>query len=184
MSHAIFCYKSLVGKPIKEEALLLIKLHLETLGHCEKNVPMQHRIVRALETINPSLETIQLNHEAIAVQQSITLEEAEYLYDHIDLNTPPHETPVSLSILHHMVSIRVGNWPKGAASDKLIIDLGRYIKAIREVAGYFVYDPQLDTVFDPAENNFQRLKLYMAEEDPLTRLIDAPKDKKPWYKFW
>ncbi|ATL46008.1 hypothetical protein COR50_01865 [Chitinophaga caeni] len=183
MSHSIFCYQSKIGRPLKEEALFLVKNQLEILGNCEKNVAMQHKIVSAISEIHPGMVVVPFNHAVLALVQELSPEEAAYLYDHIDMYSPEGETPVQLSVLHHLVTITIESWPL-KKSDQFFIYLGKFIKAIRETAGYFVYDPQLDVAFDPSQDNYRRLMHYIAEEEHIHQGIIREKHAKPWYKFW
>ncbi|MBL0135958.1 MAG: hypothetical protein IPP79_19260 [Chitinophagaceae bacterium] len=58
-----------------------------------------------------------------------------------------------------------------------------------ETAGYFVFDPQIGEVFDPAENDFDGLNKYLSVSEHIEEMIKGQDSKqnqfkKPWWKFW
>jgi hypothetical protein len=62
-----------------------------------------------------------------------------------------------------------------------------YTKIIRQTAGYFVYDPQTENVYDPLTQDFDGIAVYQSMTGQVEQLKNeqgASTDKKLWWKFW
>ncbi|MBK7871996.1 MAG: hypothetical protein IPJ74_15645 [Saprospiraceae bacterium] len=58
-----------------------------------------------------------------------------------------------------------------------------YLKAIRNVTGYFTYDSQVEEAFDSAQKHFQNIQEYTSISEGLQD-IGFKEREKPWWKFW
>lgn len=186
MSYDIYCYKSQLGRPDLEEAQAAIEA-----GEDEENVvsdpETKLKIANALIDFNPRLESFDFDYEEIAKLQEISIEEAKKTFDHIELNTPNGDLATQITIFDNNVSITVPYWYSGDNANEVFNKIYEYTKAIRETAGYFVYDPQTDKVCDPLNENIFGLDVYqnMTEQVDKIRTAQTRKlDKKPWWKFW
>lgn len=72
-------------------------------------------------------------------------------FHHIELNTPDGDLAIQMTVYDNHVYINVPYWYKGEQARELFQYLISYIKIISETAGYFVFDPQIGEVFDPAK---------------------------------
>ena len=189
MSYDIFCYKSKIGSPDLEEADSVIEADNENLATKDKDAATKLAIVKALTEFNSRLEAFDFDYGEIAKLTASTIEEAKNKFDHIELNTPDGDIAIQLTVYDNHVYINVPYWHKGNDATKLFQDIKSYIKIIREIAGYFVFDPQTGQVFDPAEKGFKGLDKYLSVSENIEGIIDEQRPMKtkaikPWWKFW
>ena len=66
-------------------------------------------------------------------------------------------------------------------------EVNEYIKIIFKTAGYFVYDPQIEKVYDPSNSEFGGLETYI-NGTIQTQILGSDNQtievQKPWWKFW
>ena len=155
---------------------------------CEQR---KHRIAEALLANNPQLEQFEFDYEKIASLQHISLEEARTQYAHIELNTPEGEHATQITISDYEVVITIPYWYEGEQAQAIFQKISTYLKIINNEAGYFVYDPQTEQVFDPQHEEFGNVEGYesMTRKMPEIALkaakeMEAAKGQKPWWKFW
>jgi hypothetical protein len=189
MSYDIFCYKSKIGRPDEDEADAVIEADNDKSAKKEKDEATKLAIVKALTQFNPRLEAFDFDYGEIAKLTATTIEEAKNKFDHIELNTYDGDLAVQLTVYDNHVYITVPYWYKGDQAKNLFQDLKSYIRIIRETAGYFVFDPQIGQVFDPAENGFDGLSKYLSVSEHIEEMVNgqATKEaqpKKSWWKFW
>lgn len=189
MSYDIFCYKSITGIPDQDEADAVIEADNIKLTKIERSTTAKFAIVKALTQFNPRLETFEFDYDEIARLTTTTIEEAKNRFDHIELNTPDGDLAIQMTVYDNHVYINVPYWYKGEQARELFQYLISYIKIISETAGYFVFDPQIGEVFDPAENDFDGLNKYLSVSEHIEEMIKGQDSKqnqsqKPWWKFW
>ena len=187
MSYDIFCYKSKIGRPDEEEADAVIEADNDEWANKNRDATTKLAIVKALTLYNPRLEAFDFDYGEIAKLSASTIEDAKNKFDHIELNTPDGDLAVQLTVFDNHVFINIPYWYKDHEARNVFHDIKTYIKIIRETAGYFVYDPQLGEVFDPAENDFDCLNKYLSVSEHIGEIIGEQKTtqtEKPWWKFW
>lgn len=185
MSYDIYCYKSQLDRPDLEEAKNAIEVDGETEVNPDPETKL--RIAKALIEYNPRLESFDFDYEEIAKLQGITVDEAKKAFSHIELNTPECDLATQITIFDNNVSIIVPYWYSGDKAREVFNKISEYAKIIRQTAGYFVYDPQIDKVFDPLSENIFGLDVYQNMTDQVEKMRTEQTNKidnKPWWKFW
>jgi hypothetical protein len=182
MSYDLYCYKSQLGRPDLEEAQATIEVDV-----VEADPETKLKIAKALIDYNPRLESFEFNHEEIAKHQGTSVEEAQEDFDHIELNTPESDLATQITIFDNSVSITIPYWYSGKQAEDIFRKVTEYTKIIRQTAGYFVYDPQTEKVYDPLKQDFAGLLVYQSMSGQVKQLKNeqgASTDKKPWWRFW
>jgi hypothetical protein len=185
MSYDIYCYKSQFGKPDLEEAQAAIEAHQD--GEVVSNPETKFRISKALIEHNPRFQSFEFDYDEIARIQNISVEEAKKQFSHIELNTPEGDPVTQITIYEKVVSITVPYWYSGEQATEVFNDIFTYAKLIRQVTGYFVYDPQKEQVYDPLIENLFQLDLYESMTGQVAKITTDGVHKpntKPWWKFW
>ena len=185
MSYDIYCYKSKLNKPDLEEAQNAIEVaeETETISAPETKL----KIIKALTQYNPRLESFDFDYQEIAKLQGTTIDEAKKAFSHIELNTPEGDLATQITIFDNNVSITVPYWYSGDKAREVFDKIYTYTRIIRETAGYFVYDPQIDKVFDPLTENIFGLDVYQNMTEQVEKMKTEQteiKSNKPWWKFW
>ena len=185
MSYDIYFYKSRLGRPNLEEAQTVIEVDEETETISDSETKL--KITKALIDYNPRLESFEFDYEEIAKFQGTTIDEAKQAFSHIELNTPEGDLATQITIFDNNVSITVPYWYSGDKAIEVFNKIYDYAKVIRQTAGYFVYDPQIDKVFNPLTENLFGLEVYQSmtgHAEKMKTEQTQKKDKKPWWKFW
>lgn len=185
MSYDIYCYKSKLGRPDLEEGQYAIEVDEETETHSDPATKL--KIAKALTEYNPRLEIFDFDYHEIAKLQGITIDEAKKAFSHIELNTPEGDLATQITIFDNTVSITVPYWYLGDEAREVFDKIYSYTKVIRQTAGYFVYAPQIDKVFDPLTENIFVLDIYQimtAQVEEMKTEQTAIENNKPWWKFW
>jgi hypothetical protein len=188
MSYDLYCYRSLTGRPDKEEAQAIIDAAEEEAENIEIDIDLQQRILAALLLVNPRLEQFDFDYKAIAAATQISEEEAKIQFSYIELNTPEEDLVSQITIRSNHVFISVPYWYQGKEARDVFDLVAAYTRAIAETAGYFVYDPQTDQSYDPTRENFMGLSLYtgvmLNNSNPSSVPVETSDKRKPWWKFW
>lgn len=145
---------------------------------------LKRRVADALIAHNPKLEVFQLDHEAIAKFDNITVEEARLKYRYLELNGPEDDTKgIQITLFDDEASVTVPYWHQEdeAGTFREILD---YLEIISRETGYLVYDPQGDSVFDPSEGFDDPLERYSEGVQQLDQALTGSDERKPWWKFW
>jgi hypothetical protein len=186
MSYDLYCYKSQLGRPDIDEAQIVVEADEEENDN-QPDPELKLKIAKALIDFNPRLESFEFDYDEIAKLQGINKEEAKEKFDHIELNTPETDLATQITIFDNNVSITIPYWYSGNKAKEVFEKVIEYTKIIREKAGYFVYDPQTETAYDPMTKNFDGLVIYTN----MTKEVDSVKteqaketNKKSWWKFW
>lgn len=145
---------------------------------------IKRSIAVALMEHNPRLVEFRLDHNEIARLQKITVEEARARWNHIELNAPDGDLKVQLTVFWDHVDLSIPYWYTGAKADAVFKQLVGYLRVIRRVAGFFVYDPQTGRAFDPDIEDFGTPEEYEGIAENLPAIIAQGVPKKPWWKFW
>ena len=184
MSYDLYCYKATVNKPDLEDAQAAIEIDEDgTIADPQ----LKEKIAKALLDYNPQLERFEFDHGEMAEHAGEAVDEGNKAFTHIELNTPESGLATQITIFNTTVSITVPYWYSGQDADKVFDNIAEYAKVIRRAAGYFVYDPQTDAVFDPlTESNFG-VDLYKSMTVKVENLVNRKAEeavKKPWWRFW
>ena len=185
MSYDIYCYKSKLDRPDLEEAQAAIEIDEDEEVVSDPETKL--KIAKALIDYNPRLESFEFDYEEIAKLQGTSVDEAKEAFDHIELNTPEGDLATQITIFDNNVSISVPYWYSGDKATEVFNKISNYTKIIRQTAGYFVYDPQIDKVFDPLTENIFGLDVYKSMTEQVEKMkTEQPeiKSNKPWWKFW
>lgn len=188
MSYDLYCYKSQLGRPDLEEAQAVIEVEEdEENDDVQSNSETKLKIAKALMDFNPRLESFEFDYNEIAKLEGTTVKEARQQFDHIELNTQDEDLATQITIFDNNVSITIPYWYSGDKAKSVFDNVSEYTKIIRNTAGYFVYDPQTENVYDPTTNSFDGLEVYTSmtsEVENIKAKDDELTIKKPWWKFW
>ncbi len=184
MSYDLHCYKSKLGHPDLAEAQEGIELD-EDEGFAKitaKQKVLMDKVATALRTYNPKLEFGEKDFAAIAEMESSTIEEVKEKYADIELNTPDDELATQISIFGSVITVVVPYWYSDNRAELVFQKVHEYTKIIYQTTGYFVYDPQTETAYDPTKEEFNGLDIYKKTVKYSEGL--GQEEKKPWWKFW
>ena len=189
MSYDLYCYKSQLGRPELEEAQAIIEIDEgdDDDNNVKSDPELKLKIAKTLIDYNPRLESFQFDYDEIAKLQGTSVDEAKEKFDHIELNTLEGDLATQITIFDNNVSITIPYWYSGDKAKDVFDRVSEYIKIIHKIAGYFVYDPQTEKVYDPPTTSFDGLAIYsnMAGEVEHMKSEQVNKvDKKPWWRFW
>jgi hypothetical protein len=186
MSYDLYCYKSKLGKPDLEEAYAVIEVDDEkTSTHGDPAI--KFAIAKAITNFNPRFENFEFDYAEIARLKGISEDEAKAQFSHIELTTIQGDVATQLTIFDNSVSITVPYWYAGDKAKEVFDKVSEYTKIIRRVAGYFVFDPQTENVYDPLTGNFDGLDVYTSTSGKVEEMRNKQEtttEKKPWWKFW
>lgn len=181
MSYDLYCYKSKIGKPDVNEAQEIIELQEDTkneeISHSE--IQLMEKIADSLIKFDPKLERFQRDYKKIAEDLGVTQTDAEKHFKDIELNTPENnDFLIQINIFKDNVSV---NFPFSSPNET-IDQVLKYTEVICKTAGYFVYDPQDESVYDPLHSiqiSDEERKSWIENDE-----INYLDEKKPWWKFW
>jgi len=185
MSYEIYCYKSALGEPDVEEAHSVIEVDEERPVFVRTE--LKTSLANALIEFDPTLEKFEFDYEKIAKQRNITLDEAKIQYSHIELNTPLDALSVQIEIFDDNVAISTPYWYSGDEAKSTFAKIDEYTKVIHQIAGYFVYDPQTERVFDPSTSHLTDISTYTDTTKKVRQIgseLQKKSEKKLWWKFW
>lgn len=187
MSYDLYCYRPTSEAPSIEEARAIVEAEEVTSGESSEGAEsklLRETMVNALRTENPRLEVFPFDYDAIAKIRNISREEARAQMSYVELNPPEGDLASQLSVYADHVDITVPYWYTGEKSKAVFQQMNNYLRAVRTVAGFFVYDPQTDRAFDPEIEDFGEHGQYDRISEDLPRIAAKQVSKKPWWKFW
>jgi hypothetical protein len=185
MSYDIYCYKSKLGRPDLDEAQSVIEESESAKSDTDNS--SKEKIAKALQDYNPKLERFQFDYDEIAKLQSTTVEEAKANFRYIELTKAEGELAVQLTIYDDNVIVTVPYWYDGDKAKQVFNEVNEFTKIIFKTAGYFVYDPQIEKVYDPLTTDFGGLDVYInatIKTQSLRKENQTSDLKNPWWKFW
>lgn len=191
MSYDLYCCRPSSAAPSLEEAQALIESE-EVLGQPEDESAKEtkRRIVYALIEHNPRLQRFEFDYAKIAESLKISEAEARAQRTHVELNPPDGDPAIQITVFGNHVSINIPYWYTGPEADNVFRQLMDYLRVLRHTAGYFVFDPQKDRVFDPDTQGLGEHTSYEKIVRDMPGIIaQAAREreelqKKPWWKFW
>lgn len=185
MSYDLYCYKSKAESPSVEEASQVIETLEDSEERMDNTSPkMKNEVVTALIEANPRFEKFALEYDKIAEFENITVEEARSKYTYVELNLPEGDSAIQISVENDYVSITIPYWYENDKSTAVFEELHGYLKIIRQVAGYVVYDPQTEKVFDPQDKSTIDNSAYNGVVQKIPEMVERSVKKKPWWKLW
>ncbi len=185
MSYDIYCYKSRLDRPDLEEAQNAIEVDAEEETNSDPETKL--KIAKALVEYNPRLEYFEIDYQEIAKLQKTTIEESKKTFSHIELNAPEGDLAIQITIFDNNVSVTVPYWYSGDKAREVFDKIYHYTRIIRQISGYYVYDPQIDKVFDPLTENLFGLDVYQSMTDQVEKMRTEQttiESNKPWWRFW
>ena len=186
MSYALYSYKSQLGSPNLEEAQAIIEVE-EDDYEIQSNPDQRLKIVKALVDYNPRLECFDFDFDLISKLQNINIDKARDTFEYSELNTKEGDLATQITIDNHCVSITVPYWYSGKMAEEVFDMVISYTKVLRQKFGYFVYDPQIEIVYDPLKDDFEGLEIYQSmviKTEKINYEGDEIEIKKHWWKFW
>src|SRR5437764_10278394 len=188
MSYDLYCYRAASDAPNSAEAQALV----EAINAAEEAGDMKatasgtkERITAALVAHDPRLEPFEFDYSKIAEFHKISEDEACSRYEHVELNPPEGDLAIQLTVYDDHVFISIPYWYRGSKADQVFSRCSEYIRVIRRTAGFFAYDPQTDTAFDPTRTELLDHERYEEVVRELPKIAaKANKPDKPWWKFW
>jgi hypothetical protein len=146
---------------------------------------LKRKVAEALIACNPKLEIFEFGYEEIAKFQKITVEEARLKYRHLELNGPDEDSNgIQITLFDDEASVTVPYWHEGDKAADTFREIWSYLEIINREAGYLVYDPQIDRVFDPATGFDDALQRYSGVMTQIIHTLPSDAKQKPWWKFW
>lgn len=117
------------------------------------------RAIAALRTFKPELEVFEFNTG-------------------VQITAPNDGTGISIELFNDCGAITVPYWHDTDA-ERVLGLIGEYLKIVHNAAGFGAYDPQSETVLNPATGFGPSPMMYSIGIDALRTAT-----KKPWWKFW
>lgn len=174
MSYDLYCYRPTSETPNLAEARVLVESFnaRETAERQTNSGDVREKIADALVQRNSRFERFQPAAEE---------------HNYIEVSSPEDDAFIVQFIIYNdHVFVTVPYWYKRDETGDAFSQLSGYLRLIREIAGFFVYDPQTETVFDPAQNIPLGHEHYDRVVDQMPAILNqvAKENKKPWWKFW
>ena len=153
-----------------------------------KKEALKRQVADALIAHNSQLEVFQFHYEEIAKFRNISIDEAHLKYRHLEINGPAEDgNGIQITLFDDEASVTVPFWHEGEQAAETFREIWSYLEIIFREAGYLVYDPQLDRVFDPSKDFDNALSSYTGTVQAVNETFpidDNGTEKKPWWKFW
>jgi hypothetical protein len=105
-------------------------------------------IADALMKADPALEVFQFGFEEIARFQKISVDEAKLRNRHMELNGAEGGPGIQITLFDDGASLTVPYWHKDKKAKAVFAQIWEYLKIIQRVAGYQIYDPQLEGILN------------------------------------
>jgi hypothetical protein len=146
-------------------------------------VQIKRSIAAALNAQNPRLEAHKYDYAELGRSLGISVDEAQRLYQDIELNHLKYGIQVTLS--DHSASITVAYWHSDRTIAKAVIaEIWDYLRTINREAAFLVYDPQLDRLLDLSEDYEAVTSTYLQVASRMPEIIgSAAPTNKPWWKL-
>jgi hypothetical protein len=147
---------------------------------------LKRRLADVLIARNPRLVIFQFDYEAVAKSRKITVEQARLQFRNLELNGPQEgANGIQITLFDDAASVTVPFWHKDDKAADTFREIWSYLEIISREAGYLIYDPQIDRVFDTSAAFDDALAHYtgvvcqIQHKPPASHTV-----KKPWWRFW
>jgi len=188
MSYDFYCYRPSSDKPSAEEAQgIIVAQENGTFRDDPDAREIKEKIAAALINFNPRLERFIFDYSKIAEMNKVSEEQARARWNHIELNPPEKDLAIQAWIHWDHVLFSIPYWYTGARADQVFAQLLAYLRIVKEAAGFFAYDPQINRAFNP---EIEKMMLDNSEYARISTNLPAiiaqgqAAQKKPWWKFW
>ncbi len=146
------------------------------------------RLAEALISRNPAFSPFSLQYDEIARFEQITVAEAMARYRYIELNGPEDGPGIQITLFDDQASLTVPYWHQRPKAEAVFREIWGYLEVMEQVAGYRIFDPQLEHVLNLQQDFEQVLSSYAKVTESLQQRhmtpFKAPMPKKPWWRFW
>jgi hypothetical protein len=105
-------------------------------------------IANALIKADPALEIFRFGFDEIAKFQNVGVEEARLRFRHLELNDPEGGPGIQIVLFDDSASVIVPYWHNEKKAKAVFAQIWEYLKVISDIAGYDVYDPQLECIIN------------------------------------
>jgi len=198
MSYDLYAYRptSLVADSSEASAFLGSLEGIEKSGTAlwtDEDRARRDGIVAALRAHNPSLTIFELDYAELAKLESITEDEARARFQYVELNPSESDLQqgralaIQLTVQREYVFLTAPYWYKGGEVDRLFEQTLGYLQLLCKTAGYFAYDPQTETAFDPRAVSTLDASKYRETMEAIPRIVgkaDSSQQYRPWWRFW
>ena len=188
MSYDVYCYRPSSASPNLAEAESIVGKITEAEesgGTKDSGSQVRESIAAALLSHNPRLERFRFDYDEIASSLKIPEPEARLRFQQAELTPPEGDLAIQLTVHNDHVFITIPYWYTGSRADEVFEQLAAYLRVIRSTAGFFVYDPQTSSAFDPAHSERVDHSEYDRVAKDLPNIAAAAtKPSKPWWRFW
>jgi hypothetical protein len=185
MTYDLYSYRPETHNPSCKEAVAVFSTEEDSVFRDDDEArATKERIAAALIEFNPKLERFRIDFEAVCKAQNISIEEARARFNHIELNPPRDELAIQLTIHWDHVGLEFPYWYSGSQRDAVFNLALDYMKLIRQVAGFFGFDPQTEAAFDPATIDSLDHSAYSRIVEIMPNIVAKTGGRKPWWKFW
>ncbi len=118
--------------------------------------------------------------------QKISVEEARLKFRHLELNGPEEGcNGIQITLFDDEASVTVPFWHEGNKAAETFREIWSYLEIICREAGYLIYDPQVDRVFDASAGFDDALACYTGTMQQIRKTLPGDSAKRrPWWKFW
>ena len=118
--------------------------------------------------------------------QKISVEEARLKFRHLELNGPEEGcNGIQITLFDDEASVTVPFWHEGNKAAETFREIWSYLAIICREAGYLIYDPQVDRVFDASAGFDDALACYTGTMQQIRKTLPGDSAKRrPWWKFW
>ncbi|MEO5996678.1 MAG: hypothetical protein ABIN89_08095 [Chitinophagaceae bacterium] len=166
MTYEIYCYKSNLFAPDLNEAqnATLMK-DAESNGNANSK---KIQIIMALRKFNPKLDSYLMpGYNNLKTIKNIK-------ESHIVLISPKGDFATQITILNNWVLFSIPYWYSDTTASEVFRQTDQYLNIIRQTVYYYVYDPQAQKAYDPWNENFDALTLYIKT----SKIIEQDKSEK------
>jgi hypothetical protein len=135
-------------------------------------------VAAALVKHDPALKVFHFGFEEIAKAEAISVEEAKLRYRHLELNGPESGPGIQITLFDDAASLTVPFWHTGEKAKAVFAQIWEYLRVIQSVAGYQIYDPQLERFINLQTDLGRTTKYYAGLVNGVVGV------KRLWWKFW
>jgi hypothetical protein len=117
-------------------------------------------IAAALIKVNPALTAFAFGFNEIAKSEGISVERAKERFRHIELNGPENGNGIQITLFDDAASLTLPYWHKDKNAKPVFTEIWQYLTVLQTVAGYQIYDAQLECIIDLASDQDAAIKCY------------------------
>ena len=147
---------------------------------------LKRKVADALIAHNPKLEVFQLDYDAIATFENISVEEARRKFRYLELNGPvDDDNGIQITLFDDEASVTVPYWHESDKATNTFREIWNYLEIINRETGFLIYDPQSDRLIDLSASFDGALRCYSGGlREIRDSLVGGDAKRRPWWKFW